>query len=322
MECASERLLDMYRQMVTIRQFETKVYELFAEKRLPGYVHSYIGEEAIAVGACANSRPGDYLTSTHRGHGHLIAKGGELRLMMAELFGKRTGYCKGKGGSMHLADLDLGILGANGIVGAGIPIAAGAAFAAKYRGTDQVVFCFFGDGASNQSAFHEGINLAAAWSLPVVFVTENNEYGRSTHRRKVMRIADISMRASSYGIPGVTVDGNDVMAVYEVCHAAVARARAGDGPSLVECKTYRLRGHYEGAPLTWRPEEEVAEWRKPEKDPLPRFRKFLLHSDILDQAKVKQIDEEVAAKLDEAIQFAEESPFPDPSELLEDVYTL
>ncbi|HIC94520.1 MAG TPA: pyruvate dehydrogenase (acetyl-transferring) E1 component subunit alpha [Anaerolineae bacterium] len=320
MAIEKEKLLDMYTKMRTIRAFEGKVAELFAAGKIPGFVHLYVGEEAIAVGVCAHLRDDDYITSTHRGHGHLIAKGGDLKLMMAELFGKRTGYCKGKGGSMHIADVDLGILGANGIVGGGIPIATGAALSAKYRGTDQVVACFFGDGAANQGTFHEGLNMASIWKLPVIFVCENNHYGISFHQSKSMNVADIADRAAAYDIPGVVVDGNDVIAVYEAAEEAVKRARAGEGPTLIECKTYRHRGHFEGDPMVYRPKEEFEAWK--EKDPLPRFEAKLLEMGILTKEKIQEIEKDIEAKLEEAIKFAEESPFPAPEELTEDVYTV
>jgi len=232
MPIEKEKLIDMYRTMVRIRTFEERVSKEFAAGNIPGFVHVYVGEEATATGACANLRPDDYITSTHRGHGHLIAKGGKTERMMAELYGKKTGYCKGKGGSMHIADADIGILGANGIVGAGIPIAGGAALSAQMRGTDQVAICFFGDGASNTSRFHEGINLASIWKLPVVYINENNMYAEKTPISYSCNIPNIADRAAAYGIPGKTIDGNDVLAVYEAVGEAVARARRGEGPTL------------------------------------------------------------------------------------------
>jgi len=281
-------------------------------------VHLYVGEEAVATGACANLRKDDYITSTHRGHGHLISKGGDLKLMMAELFGRRTGYCKGKGGSMHIADVELGILGANGIVGGGFPIAVGAGFTVKYKGTDQVAACFFGDGSSNQGTFHEALNMASIWKLPVVFINENNFYGISLSQRRSMNVPDVAARAAAYNIPGVVVDGNDVLAVYEAVQEAVKRARAGEGPTLIECKTYRYRGHFEGDPTVYRPEEEVQEWKK--KDPIPRFEEKLAQMGIMTEEQMKQVREEIASKIEEAVQFAEESPWPSPEEVLEDVY--
>lgn len=315
----NETLLSMYKAMVKIRLFESRVGDLFAQGKLPGFIHLYIGEEAVATGVSAHLNEGDYITSTHRGHGHLIAKGGDLKLMMAELYGKSTGYCKGKGGSMHIADVDLGILGANGIVGGGPPIATGAAFAIKYKGLENVVVCFFGDGASNQGTTHEGMNMASIWKLPVVFVCENNFYGISLSQAHHQSIADIADRAAAYDIPGVVVDGNDVMAVYEAAAEAVKRARAGQGPSLIECKTYRHCGHFEGDPTVYRSKEELDAWMK--KDPIPRFEVGLKQLGLLDDGKIALIHKELEDRVDEAIQFAEASPWPDPSEVLDDIYT-
>ncbi|SFH59170.1 pyruvate dehydrogenase E1 component alpha subunit [Tindallia magadiensis] len=319
MEMEKDLLLNMYRKMQEIRIFETRITELFAEGKIPGFVHSYLGEEAVAVGTCSNLKTTDYITSTHRGHGHLIAKGGQLNEMMAELYGKATGYCKGKGGSMHIADVDLGILGANGIVGGGFTIAAGAGLASKLQKKDDVTVCFFGDGASNQTTFHEGINLASVWDLPVVFVCENNMYGISLSQEKHQKIKDVSDRAVAYGIPGVTVDGNDVVAVYEAIKEAVKRARNGEGPSLIECKTYRHRGHFEGDPTNYRPDEEVQQWKA--KEPVGRFRKKLLEMEICEESELNTIDEEVTDQVEEAIKFAEESPDPVVEEAVQDVYT-
>jgi len=319
-EISKDTLLWMYSNMLTIRRFEERVGELFAAGKIPGFVHLYIGEEAVATGVCANLRQDDFITSTHRGHGHLISKGGDLKLMMAELLGKKTGYCKGKGGSMHIADLDLGMLGANGIVGGGPPIATGAALSAQYRGTDQVVACFFGDGAANQGTFHEGLNMSSIWKLPVIFVCENNHYGISLHQHRHMNVADIADRAAAYDIPGVVVDGNDVIAVYEAANQAVKRARAGEGPTLIECKTYRQRGHFEGDPQIYKPPEEIQAWLG--KDPLPRFEAKLLEMGLLTPEKVQELDREIRARIDEAVRFAEESPYPSPEEITEDVYTV
>ena len=279
MKIEKEKLIDMYRTMLRIRTFEERVSKEFAAGNIPGFVHLYIGEEAAATGTCANLRPDDYITSTHRGHGHLIAKGGKTEQMMAELYGKETGYCKGKGGSMHIADTEIGILGANGIVGGGIPVAGGAAISAQMRGKDQVVICFLGDGASNRGTFHEGINMAACWDLPIVYVIENNMYAEKTRISDTCRLPNVSDRASAYGIPNVTVDGNDVIAVYEAVSEAIARARKGEGPTLVECKTYRWHGHYEGDAQTYKPKEEVEEWMQ--KDPIVTFRKRLIEMGVL-----------------------------------------
>ncbi len=318
MELNKEQLLAFYKNMVTIRAFESKAVELFAAGQIPGFVHLYLGEEAIATGVCANLEKKDFIASTHRGHGHLISKGGNLNYMMAELFGRSTGYCKGKGGSMHIADVDLGILGANGIVGAGMPIATGAAFACKYKGNDAVAVAFFGDGASDRATFHESLNMASIWKLPVIFMCENNGWAISNAQETHQNITDISDRASGYGIPGVSVDGNDVIAVYEAAHAAVERARRGDGPTLIECKTWRHRGHFEGDPGTYKDPKDQEEWLA--KDPIPRLEKTLLKMKFATQAELDAIkaaaDDEIAA----AIKFAEESPQPDPAELLTDVY--
>ncbi len=318
MELTKSALLEFYQTMVTIRTFESKAVELFAAGKLPGFVHLYLGEEAVATGVCANLNDKDYITSTHRGHGHLIAKGGKVELMMAELYGKATGYCKGKGGSMHIADVDLGILGANGIVGAGLPIATGAAFACQYKKTDAVSVCFFGDGASNRGTFHEALNMASIWNLPVVFVCENNMYGISLCQKEHMNICDISDRAASYGIPGVTVDGNDVIAVYETAAEAVKRARNGDGPSLIECKTWRWRGHFEGDPSVYKDPQDQQDWM--EKDPIPKLEAKLLELQYATASELAAVKATIQAKVDEAVKFAEVSAYPDPSEVLTDVF--
>jgi len=317
----NEKYIAMYETMVRIRFFEARVAELFAAGKLPGFIHLYIGEEAVASGVIAHLKKGDYITSTHRGHGHCLAKGGDMKLMMAELYGKKTGYCKGKGGSMHIADVELGILGANGIVGGGPPIATGAAFSCKYKGTDNVAVCFFGDGASNQGTTHEGMNMSSVWKLPVVFVCENNFYGISLSQARHQSISDVADRAAAYDIPGVVVDGNDVMAVYEAAGEAIKRARAGKGPSLVECKTYRHRGHFEGDPTTYRPKEEVEAWLK--KDPIPRFEKVLVEMGALTVAQIEAVKAKAAAEVEASVKFAEESAFPSPEvDLLTDVYTV
>ncbi len=319
MDITKEKMIEMYTIMNKIRTFETRAAELFAAGKIPGFVHLYAGEEAIATGVCANLRDSDYITSTHRGHGHLIAKGGDVKLMMAELLGKKTGYCKGKGGSMHIADRDLGILGANGIVGAGPPLAAGAALALKYQEKDGVAVCFFGDGASNQGTTHEAMNLATCWKLPVIFVNENNLYGISSCTINSMCVPNIADRAAAYDMPGVTVDGNDVMAVYEATSEAIKRAKKGQGPTLLECKTYRHRGHFEGDPCVYRNQEELEQWKK--KDPIPRFEQKLLEMKVLTAQKVEEIKNSLKNQIAEAERFAEDSPYPDASELLEDLYT-
>lgn len=317
MKVTKEKLLDMYRTMFMIRSFELKAAELFAAGRIPGFVHLYVGEEAVATGVCANLKESDYITSTHRGHGHLLAKGGDVNLMMAEVFGKASGYCKGKGGSMHIADVNLGILGANGIVGAGFPIAVGAAFSCKYRKTGDVVVCFFGDAASNRGTFHEGINFASIHKLPVVFVCENNMYGISNYQKAGMNINDIADRAEGYGIPGASVDGNDVMAVYEAASAAIENARKGDGPSLIECKTWRQRGHFEGDPGKYKDPEEQKNWVA--KDPLPRLEKRLEELKYASGNELEAMQKEIVQKVEAAVRFAESGADPEPSELLTDV---
>lgn len=314
----AKMLLDMYRQMLLIRNFETRAAEEFARGNINGHIHTYAGEEAVAVGVCANLRDDDLITSTHRGHGHCIAKGGEVKYMMAELFGRRTGYCKGKGGSLHIADISLGILGANGIVGAGIPIALGGGLSAQLKGTDSVCISFFGDGASNQGTFHESLNLASIWKLPVIFIAENNQYAQTTPQKYHMNVKSISERATAYGIPGVLVDGNDVMAVYETAREAVRKARVGAGPTLVECMTYRQRGHYEGENMGYRTQAEVDDWKR--RDPIPRFRQQLVKMGIVAEAEAKQIEDSCQREIEDAIRFANESPYPSPEETLEDVY--
>jgi pyruvate dehydrogenase E1 component alpha subunit len=311
-------LVHMFETMNRIRFFEQKLQEFFAAGEIPGFVHLYLGEEAVATGACATLTNKDMITSTHRGHGHLLAKGGDLKLMMAEIFGKQTGYCKGKGGSMHIADLDLGILGANGIVGGGGPLAVGAALAAKYRNTEDVALCFFGDGASNQGTTQESLNMASAWKLPLVFINENNGYGISCPQCRSMAVVDIADRAAAYDMPGIVVDGNDVLAVHEAVTEAVARARKGEGPSLVECKTYRWRGHFEGDACTYRCDEELEEWMA--KDPIPRFEQKLVESKTLSAKEATDIKERIAAEVEEAVKFAQDSPLPPASALMDDVY--
>jgi pyruvate dehydrogenase E1 component alpha subunit len=313
-----ETLAEMYKKMLEIRCFEEKVFELYGQNLVPGTIHLYAGEEAVAVGVCSSLRKDDYITSTHRGHGHCIAKGAELKRTMAEILGKKTGYCKGKGGSMHIADFNIGMLGATAVVGAGLPIAVGAGLSANLRKTDQVVACFFGEGASNQGTFHESINMASTWSLPVIFVCENNLYAMGTCQSRVMKIQNIADRAVAYGIPGVTADGNDVLAVFEASQKAVDRARSGGGPTLIECKTYRHKGHSRVDPAKYRPKEEVEQWLA--KDPIKRFRETLLQNNTFSQAEIKNIEENVAAEIEEAVKFAVESPYPAPEEALEDVY--
>ena len=319
MNVPRDKLLLMYERMLKIRHFETEVRELFATGDMPGFIHLYLGEEAVAVGACAALKDDDYITSTHRGHGHIIAKGGDMKRMMAELYGKATGYNKGKGGSMHIAAPELGILGADGIVGGGIPIATGAGLSSKLQKTGRVTVCFFGDGASNQGTFHESLNIASAFSLPVVYVCENNLYGVGTRQSNVRKVRDIADRAVSYAIPGIIVDGNDVLAVHEAVSKAVDRARAGEGPTLIECKTYRWQVHFEGEPDTYRDPQEVEGWKA--REPIGRFKSKLLEGGILTEEEAQAIEERVVEELAEAVRFAYESPYPDVSEALADLYT-
>ncbi len=322
MTLSTDRLLELYRQLVLIRQFELRAIDERRQGLIPGFIHPYIGEEACAVGACAALRRDDVITSTHRGHGHLIAKGGDVRYMMAELAAREAGYCRGKGGSLHMTDFDLGILGANGIVAGGIPMAVGAALAFKMQGAPngaglRVALAFFGDGATNQGAFHEALNLAGLWRLPVVFFCENNQYGEGTPQHKQAPITQLSKRAESYAMPGVTVDGNDVLAVYEATRQAVERARRGDGPSFIEGVTYRYRGHYEGDPQVYRSREEVERWQA--RDPIPRFRRTLIERGIAEE-QIEEVEGQVLTLIEEAVAFARSSPPARPEDALSGVY--
>ncbi len=312
--------LGYLRKMMCIRAFEEKVFELLARDVLQGASHVYAGEEAVAVGACAAIGPDDYITSTHRGHGHCVARGGELKFMLAELCGKVTGYCKGKGGSMHIADVRTGNLGATGIVAGNIPVATGAGLACKLNGKGQVVLCFFGDGASNNGTFHESLNMAGTWKLPVVYICENNLYGMSVSVSRACAVPDIAVRGASYNMPGEIVDGQMLLDVKAAVEKAVARARAGEGPTLIECKTYRWRGHSRSDPRKYRTKDEEHHWMT-ERDPIKLFSDYLAAQKIAAPTEVeatwKSVEEEMAA----AEKFAlEESPYPDPSTLLEDVY--
>jgi pyruvate dehydrogenase E1 component alpha subunit len=313
--------LDLHRRMVRIRLFEEAAGRLAEAAKLPGFLHLYVGEEAVASGVCAALNDDDHITSTHRGHGHLVAKGGDFNRMMAELMGKATGYNKGKGGSMHICDLDLGMLGANGIVGAGSPIAVGAAFANKYRDRGQVAVAFFGDGSTNIGAFHEAANMACALHLPIVFACENNEYGEFTPRDKTMAITDIVDRAAGYGMPGVIVDGMDVVAVHEATVEAVERARTGGGPALIEAKTYRFYNHHgvQNLGLKYRTDEEVTEMRK--RDPIFTFEARMIDAGTTNREEIEGVWEELRGDIETAIQFAEDSPLPEPGEMLTGVYT-
>ena len=316
---SAQEMLQIYRMMCRIRAFETSVAELFAANRLPGHVHLSTGEEAVAVGVCSTLRKNDYITSTHRGHGHVIAKGAELRRMMAELYGKATGYCRGKGGSMHIADFSIGVLGANGVVAGGFPIAVGAGLSCKLRKTDQVVACFFGDGASNRGPFHEALNMASIWKLPVLFVCENNQFASTTPFSYSTSVKSIAVRAEGYGIPGKSVDGNRILDVREAALEAVDRARHGKGPTLLEAMTYRIRGHFEGDPQRYRTKEEVEE-QATNRDPIRQFRELLSKEEILPKDLDQKIQDEIDQEIKEAIRFAEESPLPLPSDALEGLY--
>jgi len=311
-------LLAIYERMIQIRTFEDAAGKNFADALVPGFVHLYAGEEAVAVGICAHLTDRDYITSTHRGHGHCIAKGVDIPGMVAELMGKSTGVCKGKGGSMHIADVDKGMLGANGIVGGGLPLACGAALTAKTLGTGGVAVCFFGDGASNQGTFHEALNLAAIWKLPVVFVCENNGYAEATPFSYHCATSDIANRAGGYEIPGVVVDGLDLFAVYEAAGEAIARARRGDGPSLLEAKTYRFYGHFQGDTITYRTEDEVSRYRQ--RDPIQQVKSHALARGLASEEEFAAIDNRVQETLDQAWADAKSAPWPEPEDALQDVY--
>ncbi len=312
-------LLDIYRKMVSVRTFEETAADLFLKGQLPGFLHCYIGEEAVAAGVCAHLSPQDMITSTHRGHGHAVAKGAKLDMMMAELFGKKTGYCHGKGGSMHIADLDLGILGANGIVGGGVPIATGAGLALKLKGTDRVTVCFFGDGGSNTGAFYEGVNLASVWNLPVVFVCENNQYAESTPRATHQKVKYVSDRAAAFNIPGETMDGMDVFDVYQKSGAAIDRARAGGGPMLLEARTYRFLGHFVGDPQPYRTKAEIEEWKK--RDPILLFRERMKAEGKIALEELDAIDAAIKKAMEAAVEFGRTSPEPDVDTALTDIFS-
>ena len=310
--------LQLYELMVRIRKFEQAVVQLFARGKIPGFLHTYIGEEAVAAGVCANLTVEDKITSTHRGHGHMVAKGGRFDKAMAELYGKATGYNKGKGGSMHIAEPDLGMLGANAIVAAGIPIATGAALTAQYMGQGWIAVAFFGDGASNEGAFHESLNLASVWNLPVVYVCENNEFAESTPRAQHQKIKDVAVRAQSYDMPSAIVDGNDVEAVYLCAREAIQRARSGGGPTLVEAKTTRWRGHHEADNQSYRDKEEFQSAL--DNDAIARWEQELLRRGV-SQSQLDELNARVEAELNEAIEYADKSPLPDPADARADIFT-
>jgi pyruvate dehydrogenase E1 component alpha subunit len=315
---APATLVEIFRKIVLVREFEEKVFELFGKNLIPGTLHLYTGQEAVAAGVCQALEPRDLVQSTHRGHGHCLAKGADLKRMMAELFGKATGYCKGKGGSMHITDFSVGVLGATGVVASGLPLAVGAALSAKLRKSGQVVACFFGDGASNNGTFHESLNLASLWKLPVVFVCENNLYAMGTRISKAMVLEDVAPRAAGYGMPGVVADGNDGVEVYLAAREAVARARRGEGPSLLECKTYRHRGHSRFDPAKYRPAKEVEDWLS--RDPVRIMRARVAEASALSEEQAETIVRDTRKAVEESARFAMDSPDPDPASASEDVF--
>lgn len=303
-------MIDIYRKMIQIRKFEEKVQYLFSTRIMQGSIHQYIGQEAVAAGVCTHLSETDYITSTHRGHGHCIAKGMDMNSMMAEIFAKKTGCCKGMGGSMHLSDLKTGIIGTNGIVGGGIPLAVGVAWSGKYKKKSNVVVCFFGEGASNTGIFHEGLNLSAIWKLPVIFVCENNLYGYTTHYTRTMLVRNIADRAGAYGIPGVVADGMDVLDVYNKASEMIDRARKGEGAAIMECKTYRYRGHSLNERSTYREKEEIEQWKA--RDPINNFKSYLVDKIKVDPVEIEKIEHEVDHQIEAAVEFAEKSKETDP----------
>jgi pyruvate dehydrogenase E1 component alpha subunit len=315
---SDDQLLEMYRSMLLIRRFEETANDLYMQGKIPSTLHLYIGQEAVAVGISANLNDDDYVLSTHRPHGHALAKGVTPEAIMAELYGKATGSCRGKGGSMHVGDMRVGMPPAIAIVGGNAPIAAGAALAFKLQRTRRVSVCYFGDGATNEGAWHEAVNCAAIWDLPVIFVCENNLYAASTPFNLVFKVETIAERACAYGLPGVRVDGNDVLAVYQAGKEAIERARQGGGPTLIECLTYRQCGHSRSDPRTYRSKDEEKTWE--ERDPIASFHRFLLEQGRVSEAQFNEIDQSVEQRLAEAIAFAEASPAPDPASTYTDVF--
>lgn len=313
-----EDLIKYLETMLRIRYFEEKVFELLGKDLIKGASHLYAGTEAVAVGAVAAIRENDYIASTHRGHGHCLAKGGELKKMMAELCGRATGYCKGRGGSMHIADVSKSNLGATGIVGSNIPVATGAALSMKMQKTDRVVLCFFGDGASNTGGFHESLNMASVWKLPVIYICENNLYGMSVSVERASAVPDIATRAAAYDMPEEIVDGMDIFQVKEAVAKAVSLAREGKGPTLIECKTYRYYGHSRSDPRVYRTKDEEKEWR--EKDPLENFPKRLLEEGVLTEKEWRDLKDSIQREVNEAAEYALSSPWPSVDELMDDVY--
>jgi TPP-dependent pyruvate/acetoin dehydrogenase alpha subunit len=317
-DIAAETLLTLYRTMLTIRLFEQRVAREFRTGEIPGFVHMYVGEEAVAAGVCANLHDDDYVTSTHRGHGHCIAKGCDLGRMMAEIYGRVDGLCKGRGGSMHIADFSRGMLGANAIVGGGIALATGAGLASSVRGGGQVAVSFFGDGAANQGVLHESLNLAAIWRLPVVYVCENNGFAESTPAAYATSVPDVAARAAGYGIPGVVADGAHVLDVHAAAHEAVERARAGEGPTLIEVKTYRFMGHFEGDPDRYRDDEDRSALL--ERDAIPPLRELIVTGAHATEQALEAMRAGIESTIDEAVEFARSSPFPDPADIEKYVY--
>jgi TPP-dependent pyruvate/acetoin dehydrogenase alpha subunit len=313
-----DALLQMYAGMLRVRLFEERVRALFAHGRIPGFLHTSVGQEATAVGAAVALRPDDYVLSTHRGHGHLVAKGGALRGLMAELYGKANGICHGKGGTMHIADVSVGYLGANGVLAAGCVLAPGVGLAIKHRRSGQVALTFFGDGAANRGPFHEGVNMAALWRLPVVFFCENNRWASTTAHTLSTAGGSIAARAAGYGIPGETIDGNDVLAVYDAVSRAAARARRGEGPSLIEAHTIRWVGHFEGDAQAYRSREEAAQGRRT--DPIARLARLLAQRGLLDESHAERVRARVAAEIEDAVAHAEASPLPEPAAALTDLF--
>lgn len=318
---SKEKLMSFYETMFKMRRFEEETFEFYKKGMMAGLAHLYMGEEAVATGVCAALKEDDYIGSTHRGHGHLVARGADIDRMMAEILGKKTGYSNGKGGSMHIMAMDKGILGANGIVGGEIPIATGAAYSAKYRGTDQVAVSFMGDSATNEGTFHESLNMAAAWNLPCVYVIENNLYGISVDIRDVTNTPDLAVRAKAYDIPGIVVDGMDVIAVYEAAAEAVERARNGEGPTLIECKTYRWQGHHVGDPAVYRQrksETEKEDWMA--RCPVSALKAKMISAGKATEEEMAALEEKIEAEVQEAVKFAADSPYPDAEEAYTDVF--
>lgn len=313
------KIQSLYETMLKIRHFETRVSKCFAKGQVQGFVHLCIGQEATAAGVCANLKQGDFISSTHRGHGHIISKGADIKTMMAELFGKETGYCQGKGGSMHISDTSIGVLGANGIVGGGFNLAAGAALACQMKNNNNIVVCFFGDGSSNEGSWHEAMNIASVWKLPILFVCENNLYGISSRVDRSMAVKNVADRAAAYGMEQKVAYGNDVTVVYETAKEAVEYVRSGKGPMLVEYKTYRQHGHFEGEPDVYRPAEEIKEWM--DQDPIKNCEAFMNKHAVLSEEEQSLIRKTIEQEIDEAVRFAENSQFPPVTLAVRDVYT-